>query len=68
MSAIRANNILSLSMMEMRLIMGKLLFFNDVTSAGPNEIWNPEEEYKNLKVYNNWIKPPLYVNLIPRKV
>jgi len=54
-------------MMEMRLILGKLLFFNDITSAGPNEIWNPEGEYKNLRVYNNWIKPPLYVNLIPRK-
>jgi len=55
-------------MMEMRLIMGKLLFFNDITSAGDNEIWNPKEEYKNLKVYNNWIKPPLFVNLIPRKM
>lgn len=48
--------------------MGKLLFFNDITSAGDNEIWNPKEEYKNLKVYNNWIKPPLFVNLIPRKM
>jgi hypothetical protein len=51
----------------MRLIIGKLLWYNDVTSAGGNEVWNPEGEYKNMKVYNNWLKPALYVKLTPRK-
>ncbi|KAH6673039.1 pisatin demethylase [Halenospora varia] len=57
----------NLSYMEMRLIMGKLLWHNDVVSAGGNERWNPKNEYKNMVVYNNWMKPPLYVKLTPRK-
>jgi hypothetical protein len=57
----------SLSYMEMRLIIGKLLWHNDVHSAGGNERWNPEGEYKNMIVYNNWMKPPLYVRLTPRR-
>lgn len=57
----------SLSYMEMRLIIGKLLWHNDIKSAGGNERWNPEGEYRRMRVYNNWMKPPLYVKLIPRK-
>lgn len=47
----------NLSYMEMRLIMGKLLWHNDVTSAGNNEAWSPANEYQNMRVYNNWMKP-----------
>lgn len=54
--------------MEMRLIIGKLLWHNDIEMAGPNEAWNPEGEYKNMKVYSNWMKPGLKVYLKPRKV
>jgi hypothetical protein len=57
----------SLSYMEMRLIIGKLLWHNDVHSAGGNESWTPDGEYKNMRVYNNWMKPPLYVKLTPRE-
>jgi hypothetical protein len=56
--------------MEMRLIIGKLLFCYDVTLADrpENNVWNPVNDHENMVVYNNWIKPPLYVNLTPREV
>ncbi len=55
--------------MEMRLIIGKLLWHNDVTMAdnAANEVWTPEGEHKNMVVYNNWIKPPLWMQLSPRQ-
>ncbi|KAF2489790.1 pisatin demethylase [Lophium mytilinum] len=56
----------NLSYMEMRLIMGKLLWHNDVEMYGKNEIWNPVGDYKNMVVYNNWIKPSLKLKLRPR--
>jgi hypothetical protein len=61
--------IISLSYMEMRLIIGKLLWNNDVEIADhpDNEVWDPKNDHENMVVYNNWIKPPLYVKLTPRK-
>ncbi len=55
-----------LSYMEMRIIMGKLLWHNDVQMAGANEKWDPSGDYKKMVVYNNWMKPPLLVRLTPR--
>lgn len=52
--------------MEMRLIIGKLLWHNDIEMAGENEKWNPIGDHKNMVVYNNWMKPPLLVRLTPR--
>jgi len=57
----------NLSYMEMRLIVGKLLWHNDVEMHGKNEVWNPKNEYENMVVYNNWIKPGLKLKLTPRK-
>jgi cytochrome P450 len=59
----------NLSYMEMRLIIGKLIFCNDVTMADhpENDAWDPANDHENLVVYNNWIKPPLHVKLTPRK-
>lgn len=57
----------NLSYMEMRLIIGKLLWHNDVEMYGDNEVWNPKNEYENMVVYNNWIKPSLKLKLTPRK-
>ena len=57
----------NLSYMEMRLIMAELLYHNDVHDTGRNEVWNPEGDYRNLVVYNNWMKPGLFVRLTPRK-
>lgn len=53
--------------MEMRLIIGKLLWHNDVEMAGSNDKWDPADDHKNMVVYNNWMKPPLLVKLTPRK-
>jgi hypothetical protein len=55
--------------MEMRLIIGKLLWNNDIEIADhpANEVWDPKNDHENMVVYNNWIKPPLYVKLTPRK-
>jgi cytochrome P450 len=58
----------NLSYMEMRLIMGKLLWHNDVEMYGTNDVWNPKNEYENMVVYNNWIKPSLKLRLTPRKL
>jgi hypothetical protein len=55
--------------MEMRLIIGKLLWCNDVELADrpENDVWSPLNDHEKMVVYNNWIKPPLYVKLIPRE-
>lgn len=60
----------SLSYMEMRLIIGKLLWHNDIEMAShpANDVWDPKNDHENMVVYNNWIKPPLYVKLTPRRV
>ncbi|ORY15280.1 cytochrome P450 [Clohesyomyces aquaticus] len=57
----------NLSYMEMRLIIGKLLWHNDVEMYGENKVWDPRNEYENMVVYNNWIKPGLKLKLTPRK-
>lgn len=60
----------SLSYMEMRLIIGKLLWHNDVAMANENgawDLWQPERDHPRMKVYNNWMKPPLPVKLTPRQ-
>lgn len=57
----------SLSYMEMRLIIGKLLWHNNIEMAGANETWAPEGDRKNMRVYTNWLKPALMVRLVPRK-
>ncbi|KAF2099274.1 pisatin demethylase [Rhizodiscina lignyota] len=58
----------NLSYMEMRLIIGKLLWHNDIEMHGDNKIWDPKNDHENMVVYNNWIKPPLWVKLSPRKM
>jgi hypothetical protein len=59
-------NLNSLSYMEVRLIMDKLLWHSDIESVGGSDSWSPESEYRNMRVYN-WMKPPLHVKLTPRK-
>ncbi|KAL2755499.1 hypothetical protein ACRALDRAFT_2041856 [Sodiomyces alcalophilus JCM 7366] len=57
----------NLSYMEMRLIIGKLLWHNDVEFHGDNDAWDPDRDYPGLTVYNNWMKPGLYAKLTPRQ-
>jgi hypothetical protein len=54
--------------MEMRLIIGKLLWWNDVecVEGEGNEVWDPKGDYEKMKVYTNWVKPGLKVRLKPR--
>ncbi|KAK7178821.1 hypothetical protein DPSP01_014343 [Paraphaeosphaeria sporulosa] len=58
----------NLSYMEMRLIIAKLLWHHDVEMYGSNEVWNPKNEYENMFVYNNWLKPGLKLKLTPRRI
>ncbi len=55
-------------MMEMCLIIGKLLWNNDIAMDGQQDAWDPERDYPGLRVYNNWMKPGLHVILTPRKL
>ncbi|KAF2026876.1 cytochrome P450 [Setomelanomma holmii] len=54
------------TIMEMRLIIGKLLWWNDVEGVEGNDVWDPRDDYARMKVYTNWIKPRLKVRLSPR--
>lgn len=50
--------------MEMRLIVGKMLWWNDVRRVeGGNEVWDLRNEYQNMTVYTNWSKRGLRVRL-----
>lgn len=53
--------------MEQRLIIAKLLWHNEIEMVGPNDEWDPSGDHRHMKVYNNWMKPPLLVRLSPRK-
>jgi hypothetical protein len=57
----------SLSYMEQRLIIAKMLWHNDIHMAGSNEVWDPEGDHKHKKVFTNWSKDPLFVKFTPRK-
>jgi hypothetical protein len=63
-----ANMPTSLSYMEQRLIIAKILWHNDIQMAGSNEVWDPAGDHKHKRVFTNWAKDPLYVKLTPRKV
>ncbi|KAJ6005164.1 hypothetical protein N7451_003108 [Penicillium sp. IBT 35674x] len=52
-----------LSYMEMRLILGKLLWYFDIASADGAPQWDPNGEMKYMKAYNTWEKPELNVYL-----
>ncbi|KIW07450.1 uncharacterized protein PV09_02289, partial [Verruconis gallopava] len=58
----------NLSYMEQRLILAKLVWNNDLELANhpANDKWNPKNDYENMVVFNNWVKPPLWVKMMPR--
>ncbi|OCL10837.1 cytochrome P450 [Glonium stellatum] len=57
----------NLSYMEMRLIIAKPLWHNNIEMTELNKKWNLQGDYKNMVIYNNWIKPGLNLKLTPRK-
>uniref|UniRef100_A0A0B7JUQ6 Uncharacterized protein n=1 Tax=Bionectria ochroleuca TaxID=29856 RepID=A0A0B7JUQ6_BIOOC len=60
----------NLSYMEQRLIVAKLLWHNDIEMTGDESwrVWDPVNDHENMQVFTNWIKMPLNVRLIPRKM
>lgn len=49
----------SLSYMEMRLILTRILWNFDVVSTDGAWQWNPEGEMKHMKAFNTWQKPDI---------
>lgn len=54
-----------LSYMEMRVILGRLLWSYDIVSTDGAWKWNPEGEMKHMRAFNTWEKPELMIKLVP---
>lgn len=54
----------SLSYMEMRVILARVVWNFDVISTDGAWQWDPEGEMKHMKAYNTWQKPDLNVKLV----
>lgn len=57
----------SMSYMEMRLVLARLLWCFDVKNADDMHEWDPTNDFHNIKAYSTWQKPGLNVRLIPVK-
>ncbi|KAF2659438.1 cytochrome P450 [Lophiostoma macrostomum CBS 122681] len=53
----------NLTYVELRLILGALLWNFDIEFADGAPLWNPKDEFKGLRAYNTWEKSPLRVRL-----
>jgi len=53
-----------LSYMEMRLILGRLLWNFDLVSVDGAAKWNPDGEMKYMRAFNTWEKPDLLMKLV----
>lgn len=53
----------NLTYVELRLILGALLWNFDLEFADGAPLWNPKDEFKGLRAYNTWEKSPLMVKL-----
>ncbi|OAG05261.1 cytochrome P450 [Paraphaeosphaeria sporulosa] len=53
----------NLTYVELRLILGALLWHFDMEFADGAPLWNPKDEFKGLRAYNTWEKSPLKVKL-----
>jgi hypothetical protein len=49
--------------MEMRVILGRLLWNFNLNSVDGAWEWNPEGELKHMKAFNTWQKPDLLIKL-----
>lgn len=49
--------------MEMRLILGRLIWNFDIECPDGAEMWNPEGEMKNMRAYMTWEKPDLNIKV-----
>ncbi len=55
----------SLSYLEMRIILGRLLWNFDVVSVDGAPNWNPEGEMSRARAFTTWEKPELNMRLRP---
>ncbi|KAJ4368944.1 hypothetical protein N0V83_006026 [Neocucurbitaria cava] len=53
----------NLTYVELRLILGALLWNFDLDFADGARLWDPKDEFKGLRAYNTWEKSPLMVKL-----
>lgn len=52
-----------LSYMEMRVILGRLLWNYDIVSTDGAWKWNPDGEMKYMRAFNTWEKPELNIKV-----
>lgn len=57
----------SLSYLEMRIILGRLLWNFDVVSVDGAPNWNPENEMSRARAFMTWEKPDLILKVVPVK-
>lgn len=53
----------NLTYVELRLILGALLWNFDLEFADGAALWDPKDEFKGLRAFNTWEKSPLMVRL-----
>ncbi|CAI6258750.1 unnamed protein product [Periconia digitata] len=53
----------NLTYVELRLILGALLWNFDLEFEDGARLWDPKDEFKGLRAYNTWEKSPLMVRL-----
>lgn len=53
----------NLTYVELRLILGALLWNFDLEFSDGAPLWDPKDEFKGLRAYNTWEKSPLMVRL-----
>jgi cytochrome P450 len=53
----------NLTYVELRLILGALLWNFDLEFADGAPLWDPKDEFKGLRAFNTWEKSPLMVKL-----
>ncbi len=58
----------SLSYMEQRLTLARILLNFDMELADGAHEWDTEGNMKNIKAYSTWQKPPLNIKLVDRKL
>jgi hypothetical protein len=61
----RTNKISSLSYLDMRIILGRLLWNFDIVSVDGVPNWNPEGEMSRARAFMTWEKPDLNVKVVP---
>jgi cytochrome P450 len=58
----------NLTYVELRLILGALLWNFDLEFVDGAPLWNPANEYAGLRAFNTWEKSPLLIKLTDIRV